>query len=124
MGSLPARRSPAAPEVARPIDDNLPRAVSGRGHPHGRSSSWLLVCTVIAAFLVGGLALILHAWPVMIVCAAVIVLAVPIGAAIHIMNDTVGWTDAPPAHIDRGHVIREACRLYNREHPKDEQHPF
>ncbi|MCW2885724.1 MAG: hypothetical protein JWL58_2586 [Streptosporangiaceae bacterium] len=120
MGFLPARKDPAAVEVARPIDDDLPRAVSGQGHPHGRKSSWVLVGTVIVAFLVGGVALILHAWTIMIICAAVIVLSVPIGAAIHIMSDTVGWTDAPPTYIDRGHVIREACRLYRREHSGDD----
>jgi hypothetical protein len=130
MSSLPARKDPALAArndpgtlvVAGPTGDNLPRPVSGSGHPHGRPSSWLLVSTVIAAFLVGGIALILNAWTVMIVCAAVVILAVPIGAAIHIMNDTVGWTDAPPTYIDRGHVVREATRLYKREHPKDKQH--
>jgi hypothetical protein len=116
--ALPDRKDLALPEVARPTDENMPRPVSGSGHPHGRPSSWLLVSTVLTAFLVGGIALILNAWPVMIVCAVVIVLAVPIGAAIHIMNDTVGWTDAPPTYIGRGHVIREATRLYKREHPK------
>jgi hypothetical protein len=122
MSSLPARKDRAAAEVARPTDDNLPRAVSGQGHPHGRPVSWLLVSAVLLSFVVGGIALILQAWPVMIVCAAVIVLAVPTGAAIHIMSDTVGWTDAPPTHIDRGHVVREACRLYRKEHPKDDSH--
>src|SRR4051812_6401233 len=119
MGLLPARKNPAALEVARPTDENLPRPVSGQGHPHGRKSSWVLVITVIAAFVVGGLSLIAHAWVVMIICAVVIVLAVPIGAAIHIMSDTVGWTDAPPTYIDRGHVIREAGRIYRREHSGD-----
>lgn len=120
MGFLPARKGPAALEAARPIDDNLPRPVSGQGHPHGRKSSWMLVVTVIAAFQVGGIALILHAWTIMIICGAVIVLSVPVGAAIHIMSDTVGWTDAPPTYIDRGHVIREACRLYRSEHSDDD----
>jgi hypothetical protein len=77
---------------------------------------------VLLAFLVGGIALILNAWLVMIVCMAVIVLSVPVGAAIHIMSDTVGWTDAPPTHIDRGHVVREACRIYRLEHPGDDPH--
>jgi hypothetical protein len=120
MGFLPARKDPAALEVARPTDENLPRAVSGQGHPHGRKSSWVLVLTVIAAFLVGGLAIIMHAWVIMIICLAVIVLSVPIGAAIHIMSDTVGWTDAPPTYIDRGNVIKEAGRLYRREHSGDD----
>jgi hypothetical protein len=124
MGSLPARKDSATPVVARPIDENLPRAVSGQGHPHGRPRSWVLVGAVIAAFVVGGIAIITHAWLVVVVCAAVIVLAVPIGAAIHIMSDTVGWTDAPPTHIDRGHVIREAGRLYREEHRKNLSPPI
>jgi hypothetical protein len=118
MGSLPARKDTAALEPARPTDENLPRPVSGQGHPHGRPASWALVCVVLAAFVAGGIGLITHAWPVMIICAAVVVLSVPVGAAINIMSDTVGWTDAPPTHIDRGHVIREAGRLYREEHPK------
>ncbi|MGI8329122.1 hypothetical protein ACRYCC_04100 [Actinomadura scrupuli] len=123
MGFLPARKNPAAPAapvVARPTDENLPRPVSGQGHPHGRTSSWVLVGTVIAAFLVGGISLIMHAWTIMIICGVIIVLAVPVGAAIHIMSDTVGWTDAPPTYIDRGHVIREASRIYRREHSGDD----
>ena len=81
------------------------------GHPHGRRSSWLLVTAVVLAFAFGGVALVLHLWWLFWACAAVVLLAIPVGKAIGIMNDTVAWettaalTDSatePPAHAPPG----------------------
>jgi hypothetical protein len=56
---------------------------------HGRPASWALVAVVIAAFAVGGAAIIEHLWWLFWVCAGVVVLAVPAGKVIGIMDDTV-----------------------------------
>lgn len=70
-------------------------AATGRplvhGSPHGRPSSWVLIGLVIAAFIVGGTAIILHLWWLLWVCVAVAVLAIPAGKVTGIMNDTVSW---------------------------------
>jgi len=44
---------------------------------------------VIIAFATGGVSLAIHAWWLFWVCAAVVVLAIPMGKAIGIMDDTV-----------------------------------
>lgn len=99
-----------------PTFGNVPRPVSDRGNPHGRTVSWIFVGTVIAAFALGGLAIILNAWWLMAICAAMLVLAVPVGHVIHIMSDTVGWSGATPPNIQRGHIVHEATRIYEAEH--------
>jgi hypothetical protein len=65
------------------------RTLGGHSQVHGRSSSWVLVTVVIAAFAVGGSAIVFHQWWLFWVCVAVVVLAVPIGKVIGIMGDTV-----------------------------------
>lgn len=50
---------------------------------------------VIVAFFIGGLAVIGHWWVVMWVCAGVVVLSVPAGKVIGIMEDTVQIKEAP-----------------------------
>jgi hypothetical protein len=72
-----------------------PSAASG--HPRGKHSSWLLTGTVIAAFIAGGAALIVHLWWLLFLCLGVVVISVPVGKAIHIMDDTVVWGDSPAA---------------------------
>jgi hypothetical protein len=75
-----------------------PSAASG--HPHGKHSSWLLTATVIAAFIAGGAALIVHLWWLLFLCLGVVVISVPVGKAIRIMDDTVVWGDSPAAAGD------------------------
>jgi hypothetical protein len=62
-----------------------------RGNPHGKRSSWVLVSAVVLAFAAGGVALALHLWWLFWACAGVVVLAVPVGKMIGIMDDTVAW---------------------------------
>jgi hypothetical protein len=73
------------------------RHVPHRGNPHGKPSSWALVGTVMAAFLAGGAAIITHLWWLFWACAGIVVLAVPAGKVIGIMNDTVAWGSNPAA---------------------------
>jgi hypothetical protein len=101
-----------------PTFGNVPRPVSDRGNPHGRTVSWIFVGIVIAAFALGGLAIILTAWWLLVICVVVLVLAIPVGHMIHIMSDTVGWSGATPPHIQRGHIVHEATRIYEAEHHK------
>jgi hypothetical protein len=70
------------------------------GHPHGRPASWVLVAVVVAVFATGGLAIIGHAWWLMWTCAGVIVLAIPAGKIIGIMDETVAWGSTPAATHD------------------------
>ena len=74
----------------QPFDHPHARPTVG-GHPHGRPSSWVLTGAVVVAFLAGGAALILHLWWLFWVCVGVVVLSVPAGKAIGIMDDTVMW---------------------------------
>lgn len=75
------------------------RHVPEGGHPHGKPASWVLVAVVIAAFTAGGIAIITHAWWLMWACAGIIVLAIPAGKVVGIMNDTVGGDNtSAPAH--------------------------
>ena len=70
------------------------------GHPHGKPASWVLVGVVIAAFATGGVALIAHAWWLVWTCTGIIVLGIPAGKVVGIMNDTVGGDHTPPADHD------------------------
>jgi hypothetical protein len=76
------------------------RHVPEGGHPHGKPASWALVGVVIAAFATGGVAIIAHAWWLVWTCAGIIVLAIPAGKAVGIMNDTVSGDSTPPAAHD------------------------
>jgi hypothetical protein len=72
------------------------RHVPEGGHPHGKPASWMLVGVVITAFTTGGVAIIAHAWWLVWTCTGIIVLALPAGKVVGIMNDTVSG-DSPPA---------------------------
>jgi hypothetical protein len=94
-------KDPAAPVTGM---SDRPRT---HGSPHGKRSSWLLIATVIVAFAAGGAALATHAWWLFWACLAVVVLAIPAGKAIGVMEDTVSWetpaalshaTSPPPEH--------------------------
>jgi hypothetical protein len=73
------------------------RHVPENGNPHGKPSSWALVAVVTAAFITGGLAIITHTWWLVWACSAIVVLAIPAGKAIGIMDDTVAWGSTPAA---------------------------
>ena len=76
------------------------RDVSPQGNPHGKPSSWMLVAVVTAAFITGGLAIIAHAWWLFWACAGIVVLSIPAGKAIGIMDDTVAWGSTPATSSD------------------------
>ena len=61
----------------------------------------MLVGVVMAAFITGGLAIITHIRWLLWACFGVVVLAVPAGKAIGIMDDTVAWGSNPAAGHDR-----------------------
>lgn len=71
------------------------RHVPENGNPHGKPSSWALVAVVTAAFITGGLAIITHTWWLLWACSGIVVLAIPAGKAIGIMDDTVAWGSTP-----------------------------
>jgi hypothetical protein len=64
-------------------------------HRHGRPASWALVAVDIAAFCVGGVAVIDQLWVLFWVCAGVVALSVPAGKVIKIMDDTVTVEPGP-----------------------------
>ena len=78
------------------------------GGEHGRVPSWIYVFVVIAAFLAGGVALVADLWWLFWVGVGVVVLSVPAGKIIGVMNDTVEWdvpwtgTDQPQGHAVTG----------------------
>ena len=65
------------------------RPLGGHEHLHGRPVSWVLVGVLVAAFVAGGLAIVNNLWWLFWACLAVVVLSVPAGKIIGIMNDTV-----------------------------------
>lgn len=81
----------------RPWQDLSDRHVPEQGHPHGKPRSWVLVAIVLLAFIAGGMAIILHGWIVVWVCAAIILVSIPVGRAIGIMDDTIAWGSTPAA---------------------------
>jgi hypothetical protein len=104
--------------MTNPVPESDPRPISARGRPHGRMSSWILVTAVLVAFICGGIAMVVHAWGLFWICLAVIVLSVPVGRLIGIMDDTMAWTHAIPARYE-GSITREAERQMHeeRDHP-------
>ena len=76
------------------------------GGAHGRIPSWIFVFVVIAAFLVGGIALVADVWWLFWVGVGVVVLSVPAGKIIGVMNDTVEW-DVPLSRTyqPQGHTV-------------------
>lgn len=73
-----------------------PRPVTTRGNLYGKLSSWVVVAVAIAAFVAGGVGLILAWWWLFYAMAGVFVTCVLVGAAVGIMEDTVGWTTPLP----------------------------
>jgi hypothetical protein len=108
--------------------EELPRPVNLKGNPHGKLSSWLVVITALLAFAVAGVALIFKAWIVIWICVAIIALMIPVGFAVRIMDDTVGWARPTPGEITRGDMTRTATKVRDEElkrskgaHRKDEE---
>lgn len=66
-------------------------------HPHGTPASWAVVIVVVAAFAVGGVSMIAHAWWLFWACAGIVLLSIPAGWAAGIMKDTVVWGSTPAA---------------------------
>jgi hypothetical protein len=58
------------------------------------------VAVVTAAFLTGGIAIIMHLWWLLWACIGIVVLAVPAGKMIGIMDDTVTWGSTPSVTHD------------------------
>lgn len=72
------------------------RTLGGHESHAGRPRSWVLVGVVIAAFCAGGAAIVFHLWWLFWACVAIVVLSIPVGKLIGIMDDTVmvvGGTD-------------------------------
>lgn len=92
-------------EPDRPRESSTPETRPG-GQAHGRPRSWLLVALILAAFVVGGIALIAQTWWLFWVCAGVVVLGVAAGKLVGIMNDTVQWV-VPLEHSyqPQGHIL-------------------
>jgi len=103
--------------------EELPHSRTLEGSPHGKAKSWAVVTTAFLAFAVGGVALVLHAWVLLWVCVAVIVLMIPAGIAVRIMEDTVGWARPTPGDITRGDMTRVATQVQNerRQQAKNAQ---
>jgi hypothetical protein len=99
-------RSPTAissGQGSRPWERMEDRHVPPAGHLHGKPSSWLLVATVMGAFTTGGVAIIVHAWWLFWACAGIVVLAIPAGKLIGIMDDTIAWGSTSAAAEDPPH---------------------
>jgi hypothetical protein len=81
----------------RPWEQTDDRHVLKGGYPHGKPASWALVAVVTAAAMTGGMSIIMHTWGLLWVCIAIVVLAIPAGKMIGIMDDTVEWGSTPAA---------------------------
>lgn len=66
--------------------------MTASGHPRGRLASWLLIAVATTGFAVGGVALIVGVWWLVVTMAGVCVACVPAGRLVGVMHDTVAWT--------------------------------
>jgi hypothetical protein len=94
----------------RPWEQVEDRHVSEGGYPHGKPASWVLVAVVTAASVTGGISIITHVWVLLWACIAIVVLAIPAGKMIGIMEDTVDWGSTPAATSDPQRFGPEADR--------------
>ena len=92
----------------RPWEQLEDRHVPDGGYPHGKPASWVLVAVVTAASAAGGISIITHTWGLLWACIAIVVLAIPAGKMIGIMDDTVDWGSTPgaTAKLERGRSRR------------------
>ena len=98
-GGRPPGEIPAG-QGQRPWEQLEDRHVAEGGHPHGKPASWVLVAVVMAASVTGGISIITHTWWLLWTCIALVVLAIPVGKMIGIMDDTVDWGSTPAAAAD------------------------
>jgi hypothetical protein len=108
--------------MTNPVPESEPHPLSSRGRAHGKLSSWLLVIAVLVAFTGGGIAMIMQSWVLFWVCAAVVIVSVPMGRVIRIMDDTMQWTHAVPADYE-GNVTLEATRRRRHEEASGDRSP-
>ena len=94
----------------RPWEQLEGRHAPEGGYPHGKPASWVLVAVVTAASVTGGISIITHAWVLLWACIAIVVLAIPAGKMIGIMEDTVDWGSTPAATADPQPSVPEADR--------------
>jgi hypothetical protein len=94
----------------RPWEQLEGRHVPEGGYPHGKPASWVLVAVVTAASVTGGISIITHVWMLLWACIAIVVLAIPAGKMIGIMDDTVDWGSTPAATSDPQPSSPEADR--------------
>jgi hypothetical protein len=94
----------------RPWEQLEGRHIPEGGYPHGKPASWVLVAVVTAASVTGGISIIMHLWVLLWACIAIVVLAIPAGKMIGIMEDTVDWGSTPAATSDRQPSGPEADR--------------
>jgi len=72
------------------MDDPTPqRSSSDHGRRHGRPRSWFYVGVFLLFFAAGGVALVVNAPALFWVCLAALILLVPIGKMIGVMDDTM-----------------------------------
>ena len=85
----------------KPVNDDtgdimdLHTPLGGHRYRHGRPRSWVLVGVLIAAFCIGGVAVIKNWWVVCWVCGGIVALCIPVGKIIGIMDDTVTVDQGP-----------------------------
>ena len=94
----------------RPWEQLEGRHAPEGGYHHGKPASWVLVAVVTAASVTGGISIITHAWVLLWACIAIVVLAIPAGKMIGIMEDTVDWGSTPAATADPQPSVPEADR--------------
>lgn len=93
-------------ELDRPREADTPETQHPHGQAHGRLRSWLLVGLILAAFVVGGIALIAQTWWLFWVCVGVVVLSVPAGKLVGLMDDTVQWVvPLERSYQPQGHIL-------------------
>lgn len=95
-------------------DNWTERTVGGHHYRHGRPASWVLVGFIIAAFVACGFALVWQQWWLFWTGAGIVVLSMPVGKIIGIMDDTVmvgNYLQEDPPAADRGSVADPGVRM-------------
>jgi hypothetical protein len=63
------------------------RPLGGNAHPHGKPSSWIFVAVIIAAFMAGGIAIIVQSWWLFWLSVGTVLLGMPAASLVRIMDD-------------------------------------
>jgi hypothetical protein len=96
------------------MNDSVRREVrSGERHPNGKHSSWMPVTVIIAAFMGGGIGIIVQSWWLFWLSVGLILLGMPASWLVRSVSHTVVAEDLPddePPAVDRapasGHRVR------------------